>query len=86
MGNDETPNEELVADLDNKILKAINDSDCGIFETIMKILPNHFIFLGIKTTEAKANGMVGMELVGRKTTHHYARQLCMKSRNIGTAF
>lgn len=40
---DETPNEELITDLE-KINKAINDSDCGIIETIIEILPNHFIY------------------------------------------
>jgi phage/plasmid-associated DNA primase len=40
---DETPNEDMVADLD-KINKAIKDSDCGIIETIMEILPQHYIF------------------------------------------
>jgi len=49
---DQTPNEDMVADLD-KITKAINDSDCGIIETIMEILPNHFIYSVEKTDGSK---------------------------------
>lgn len=49
---DEAPNDELIADLE-KIMKAINDSDCGIIETIMEILPNHFIFSVNKDNESK---------------------------------
>lgn len=40
---DESPDEELVAVV-NEIMKAINDSDCGIIETLIKLKPQHYIF------------------------------------------
>jgi phage/plasmid-associated DNA primase len=39
----ESPNDELFADMEI-ISKAIGDNDCGMIETIQKILPNHFIY------------------------------------------
>jgi phage/plasmid-associated DNA primase len=40
---DEKPNEGLVADM-TEISSAIDNSDCGIIETIIKIKPQHYIF------------------------------------------
>lgn len=50
--DDEKPNEELIADL-SIINKAIDDADCGVIETIMKILPNNFIYSVDKTDGSK---------------------------------
>lgn len=40
---DDKPNEELINDM-GIINKAIGDNDCGMIETIQKILPNHFVY------------------------------------------
>lgn len=41
--SDESPNLDLFEDM-YKINTAINNSDCGIIETIIELLPNNFIF------------------------------------------
>jgi phage/plasmid-associated DNA primase len=43
VAEDEKPNEELEGDM-NEIISAIDNADCGVIETIMKIKPNHYIF------------------------------------------
>lgn len=40
---DETPNEDLVADM-AKISSALDNADCGVIETLMEIKPKHYIF------------------------------------------
>jgi hypothetical protein len=40
---DEAPNEELVADM-TEISSALDNADCGVIETLMKIKPQHYIF------------------------------------------
>jgi len=40
---DEKPNDELVADM-TEISSALENSDCGVIETLMKIKPQHYIF------------------------------------------
>jgi phage/plasmid-associated DNA primase len=40
---DETPNEDLVADT-TEITNALDNSDCGVIETLMKIKPQHYIY------------------------------------------
>jgi phage/plasmid-associated DNA primase len=40
---DEKPNDELVADM-TEISSAIQNSDCGVIETLVKIKPQHYIF------------------------------------------
>ena len=54
IADDEKPNEELIADME-KITKAIKNSDCGIIETIIEILPNHFIFSVEKSDGSKGD-------------------------------
>ena len=51
---DGKPNEELAADM-FKISNAITNGDCGIIETLMEILPNHYIY-----SVDKADGSKGI--------------------------
>ena len=75
--NDEKPNDDLIADM-TEIGSAINNCDCGVIETIMKILPDNFIYSVEKDDGSKGEwyGWNGSD--GRKVMLHYARQLCMK--------
>lgn len=43
VGEDDKPNEELLADM-GKITASLDNADCGVVETLIEILPNHFIF------------------------------------------
>ena len=43
VSQEEKPNEELINDM-ALIMSAIDNADCGIVETIIKILPNNFIY------------------------------------------
>jgi phage/plasmid-associated DNA primase len=40
---DESPNEELRADM-SKIITALDNADCGVIETLLEIKPQHYIF------------------------------------------
>lgn len=40
---DDTPNEELIADM-LEIRSALDNADCGVIETLIKIKPQHYIF------------------------------------------
>lgn len=52
VATDEMPNDDLIADM-GKIRKALDDSDCGIVETIMHISPDHYIYSVDKTDGSK---------------------------------
>jgi len=43
VADDETPNEDLIADM-SEISTALDNADCGVIETLMKIKPQHYIF------------------------------------------
>lgn len=43
VADDETPKEDLLADM-TEILNALDNSDCGVIETLMKIKPKHYIY------------------------------------------
>ena len=51
---DEKPNEELIADMMN-ISSALESADCGVVETLMKVLPNHFIYSVDKSEGSKGD-------------------------------
>lgn len=40
--NDEKPNDDLISDM-KEITSALENSDCGVIECVMKIKPNHYI-------------------------------------------
>ena len=43
VAEDEKPNDDLLADM-TEISTALDNADCGVIETIMKIKPQHYIF------------------------------------------
>jgi len=52
VAEDEKPNEELHADM-QIIWDALDNADCGIIETVMKIKPDHYIYSVEKTDGSK---------------------------------
>jgi hypothetical protein len=54
VAEEETPDQELIADM-KKITDAISKNDTGIIETLMKILPNHYLYLVDKKDTSKGD-------------------------------
>jgi len=52
VADSEKPNADLVADM-AKITKALDNADCGIVETLMEVMPNHFIYSVDKSDGSK---------------------------------